>query len=130
MMRITQFTDYSLRLLLHLATRRDRVVTVREVAEFYGISSEHLKKIVRRLSELGYVSTVRGKNGGLRLACEPASINLGALMRDQENLTLLPCGEPGGPACPVSQCKLSGIVDEALGAFLGVLDKKTLADLV
>jgi Rrf2 family nitric oxide-sensitive transcriptional repressor len=128
-MRITQFTDYSLRLLLYLASRRDRVVPVREVAEFYDISAEHLKKIVRRLTELGYVATLRGKNGGLRLACDPATINLGALMRGEENLALLPCSD-GSQPCPVPQCKLAGVVGEALGAFLAVLDKKTLGDLL
>ncbi len=128
-MRITQFTDFSLRLLVYLAPRRDRVVTVREVAEFYNISAEHLKKIGRRLTELGYVVTVRGKNGGLRLACDPSTINLGALMRGEENLALLPCSD-GGQPCPLPQCKLAGVVDEALAAFLAVLDKKTVADLV
>lgn len=128
-MKITQFTDYSLRLLLYLASRRDRVVTVREVADYYGVSAEHLKKIVRRLSELNYLTTVRGKNGGLRLACEPETINLGRLMRQEENLSLLPCSDPG-EACPLPHCKLAVVVDEALDAFLGVLDKKTLADLV
>lgn len=128
-MKITQFTDYSLRLMLYLAGRRDRVCTVREVAEFYDISSEHLKKIVRRLSELGYLSTIRGKNGGLRLAAEPDTINLGRLMRQEENLTLLPCKEVGD-TCPMVNCKLAVVVDEALDAFLGVLDRKTLADLI
>lgn len=128
-MKITQFTDYSLRLMLYLASRRDRIVTVREIAEFYGISSEHLKKIVRRLSDLGYLITVRGKNGGLRLACEPTAVNLGRLMRQEENLALLPCSEDAH-SCPIAHCKLAGIVGEALDAFLGVLDKKTLADLL
>ncbi|HLO76581.1 MAG TPA: Rrf2 family transcriptional regulator [Magnetospirillum sp.] len=128
-MKITQFTDYSLRLLLYLAQNRDRVVTVREVADHYAVSSEHLKKIVRRLSELGYVTTVRGKNGGLRLGCEPADINLGRLIRQEENLSLLPCSDDARP-CPVSHCKLAGVVDQALAAFLGVLDGKTLADLI
>jgi len=128
-MKITQFTDYSLRLLLHLVHRRDRVVTVREVAEYYGISAEHLKKIVRHLAEVGHIQTVRGKNGGLRLAREPEDINLGALFRDEENLAILPCFEPGD-GCPIGQCKLRGVVDDALGAFLAVLDGKTLADLV
>ncbi|HTH15326.1 MAG TPA: Rrf2 family transcriptional regulator [Magnetospirillum sp.] len=128
-MKITQFTDYSLRLMRYLAGNRDRVVTVREVAEYYRISAEHLKKVVRRLSELGYISTVRGKNGGLRLACEPETINLGRLMRQEENLTLLPCNDIDQP-CPLLDCKLARVVDEALAAFLGVLDKKTLADLV
>lgn len=129
-MKITQFTDYSLRLLLYLAARRDRVVTVREAAEFYGISAEHLKKIVRRLSELGYLATVRGKNGGLRLDVEPESINLGQLVREEENLSLLPCSDRDDGCCPLDSCKLVNVVDEALSAFLGVLDRKTLADLI
>lgn len=128
-MKITQFTDYSLRLMMYLAGNRDRVVSVREVAEFYGISSEHLKKIVRRLSELGYLTTLRGKHGGLRLACEPDTINLGRLMREEENLALLPCRDAVEP-CPVSNCRLSVVIDDALAAFLGVLDRKTLADLI
>lgn len=127
-MKITQFTDYSLRLMMYLASRRDRVVTVRELAEYYGISAEHLKKIVRRLCDLGYLSTVRGKNGGLLLAVEPEAINLGQLMREEENLSLLPCSDSA--CCPVEACKLATVVDQALGAFLGVLDGKTLADLI
>ncbi len=128
-MKITQFTDYSFRLLLYLSRSRDRVVTVREVAAYYDISSEHLKKIVRSLSGLGHLQTVRGKHGGLRLAREPSEINLGRLIRDQENLALLPCHEPCD-TCPVEDCKLRGLVDQALAAFLRTFDDKTLADLL
>ncbi len=127
-MRITQYTDFSLRLLLFLARHRDRTVTVREVAEFYGVSFEHLKKIVRQLVELGHIRTVRGKRGGLMLAREPAVINIGRLVRDVENLALLPCFEPDC-VCPLTDCKLAGVMDQALVAFLGVLDGRTLADL-
>ena len=128
-MRITQYTDFSLRLLLFLASHRDRTVTVREVAEFYGISSEHLKKIVRQLAELGHIRTARGKHGGLTLAREPSAINVGHLVREMENLALLPCFEPGA-ACPLADCRLSGVMERALAAFLGVLDGQTLADLI
>jgi Rrf2 family nitric oxide-sensitive transcriptional repressor len=128
-MKITQFTDYSFRLLLFLSRSRDRVVTVREVADFYDISAEHLKKIVRSLSEAGHIQTVRGKHGGLRLKRDPAEINLGRLLREQENLALLPCHEPCDN-CPVENCKLRGLVDEALAAFLGHFDGKTLADVI
>lgn len=127
-MKITQFTDFSMRLLLYLARHRDRVVTVREVSEYYDISAEHLKKIVRRLSELGHLQTVRGKNGGLRIARDPVEINLGALVRQCENLSLLPCCEEGC-TCPMENCKLRGLVDRALQAFLRELDGQTLADL-
>lgn len=128
-MKITQFTDFSLRLLLYLARNRDRIVTVREVAEYYKVSAEHLKKIVRRLSELGHLHTVRGKHGGLKLAREPHEINLGRLLREEENLQLMPCCETGAP-CPMDACKLRGVVDEALLAFLAVLDARTLSDII
>lgn len=128
-MKITQFTDFSLRLLLLLARDPGRIRTVREVAEYYDISSEHLKKIVRRLSELGYIQTVRGKNGGLKLAVPAASINVGKLFREQENLAILPCWEPGC-TCPCEGCKLRDLADAALAAFLAEFDGKTLADLI
>ncbi len=128
-MKITQFSDYSLRLLVLLARNRDRVVTVREVAQFYGISAEHLKKVVRSLAELGHVRTVRGKHGGVVLAREPNEINLGQLIRAEENLNLLPCFNPGGD-CPMPECRVRAIVDEALGAFLNSFDTRTLADIV
>lgn len=129
-MKITQFTDFSLRLLLLLARDPDRIRTVREVAEYYDISSEHLKKIVRRLSELGYIHTVRGKHGGLRLAVPASAVNLGKLFREEENLALLPCWEPGCNCPGDTNCKLRGVVDTALTAFLAVLDGQTLADLI
>jgi Rrf2 family nitric oxide-sensitive transcriptional repressor len=128
-MKITQFTDYSFRLLLFLARHPDRVVTVREVADYYGISAEHLKKIVRSLSDLGHIATVRGKYGGLRLGRDPAEINLGRLIRDHENLALLPCHEPCD-TCPVTDCKLRALVDQALDAFLAPFEAKTLADII
>lgn len=128
-MKITQFTDYSLRLLIYLAKRRDRISTVREIAEFYDISSEHLKKVVRHLSELGHIRTVRGKKGGLALAREPAEINVGQLVRQSENLNLLPCHE-AGDTCPIEACHLRALTDIARDAFLAVFDDKTLADIV
>jgi Rrf2 family nitric oxide-sensitive transcriptional repressor len=126
--KITQYTDYSLRLLLYLLRNRDRVVTVREVSEYYDISAEHLKKIVRQLVDLGHIHTVRGKHGGLRLARDPSDINLGRLFRDEENLDLLPCFD-AADSCPIEDCRLRSLTDEALAAFLAVFDGKTLADL-
>jgi Rrf2 family nitric oxide-sensitive transcriptional repressor len=128
-MKITQFTDYSLRLLFYLARNRDRVVTVREVAEYYSVSAEHLKKIVRRLADLGHISTVRGKHGGLRIAREPEQINLGELVRNFENIELMPCCDPE-TCCPVAECRLKKLIDTGLTAFLSVLDARTLADIL
>lgn len=127
-MKITQFTDYSLRLLLFLADNPERVISVREAAEFYDISAEHLKKVVRHLADEGYVETMRGKKGGLKLARDPQSINVGYLVRRSENLHLLPCHDLGD-TCPIQNCKLALTVNEALEAFLAVLDRKSLADL-
>jgi len=127
-MKITQFTDYSLRLLIYLSMRREGVSTVREISEFYSISSEHLKKIVRRLSELGHIRTVRGKHGGLMLAREPDQINLGALLRQSENLNLVPCHD-SGDTCPIFGCKLRSVIEDARDAFLAAFDSKTLADI-
>lgn len=128
-MQITRFTDYSLRLLVLLVQQPGRAVTVREVAEYYSLSSDHLKKIVRRLVELGHIRTVRGKNGGIMLARRPEEINLGQLFRAEENLALMPCHD-GRDSCPVDPCRMRAIIDDALDAFMGVLDQRTLADLV
>jgi Rrf2 family transcriptional regulator, nitric oxide-sensitive transcriptional repressor len=128
-MKITQFTDFSIRLLIYLALHRDRVVTVREAADYYGISAEHLKKVVRSLADLGHVQTVRGKHGGLLLGREPGDIDLGQLFRQQENLALLPCHEPCD-SCPIQNCRLRVLVDNALTAFLAVFDGKSLADVI
>jgi Rrf2 family nitric oxide-sensitive transcriptional repressor len=127
-MKVTQFTDFSLRLLLYLAQAGDRVVTVREIAEFHDISAEHLKKVVRSLADLGHVKTVRGKHGGLLLARKPAEINIGRLVRDSENLAILPCFEHSDE-CQLKTCRLRTVMDTALEAFLAVLDKQTLADM-
>jgi len=129
-MKITQFTDFSFRLLIYLSRVEDRVVTVREIADHHGISAEHLKKVVRSLADLGHIKTVRGKKGGLKLSRAPGEIELGALIRDQENLALLPCFEESCATCATQDCKLRHLVDVALSAFLAAFDGKTLADVL
>jgi Rrf2 family nitric oxide-sensitive transcriptional repressor len=95
-----------------------------------NMSYEHLVKIVQRLAELGYVETVRGRNGGVRLAMPADEIRLGKLVREtEENLTLVECFDAEHNTCPISPvCQLAGVLDEALTAFLAVLDRHTLAD--
>jgi Rrf2 family nitric oxide-sensitive transcriptional repressor len=128
-MKLTQFTDYSLRLLLYLAGTRGRLVTVKEAAEHYNISQDHLKKIARHLAATGYVAAQPGRNGGFALAREPADINLGQVVRESENLRLLPCLED--ETCPITgYCKLKHVMQAGLGAFMGHLDNYTLADLI
>jgi Rrf2 family nitric oxide-sensitive transcriptional repressor len=131
-MRLTTFTDYCLRVLMYVAVRDSAAVTIDEIAESYGISRNHLMKVVFRLGQLGYLSTVRGRGGGMRLARSPGEINLGLLIRQtEEGLALVECFREGDVSCAIAPgCRLKGVLGEALDAFLAVLDGYTLADLL
>lgn len=131
-MRLTRFTDNALRCLLLLGLEPERCITVNEIAERMNMSYEHLVKIVHRLAEFGYVDTVRGRHGGVRLARPAVEISIGALVRQtEENLALVECFDPEHNSCPISSaCRLAGTLDDALKAFLAVLDQKTLADIL
>jgi Rrf2 family transcriptional regulator, nitric oxide-sensitive transcriptional repressor len=126
-MRLTLFTDYSMRVLLYLAARPDRLCSIAEVAGSYGISQNHLMKVVNELGRSGYVTSVRGRSGGIRLGKEPEDINIGALVRQTEDgFDLADCG-----SCIIAPaCGLTDVLKEALGAFLTVLDRYTLEDLM
>ena len=131
-MRMTLHTDYALRMLIYLASRRDGVCTVNDVAEAYGLSRNHLLKVAQTLRDLDLVETVRGRSGGIRLGKAPGEIGIGALVRaTEEEFSLAECMQAGGRGCVISPaCRLKGMLHEALGAFLSVLDKYTLADIV
>ncbi|HXH13128.1 MAG TPA: Rrf2 family transcriptional regulator [Alphaproteobacteria bacterium] len=131
-MHLTQHADYALRVLIYLGLRRDRLVTIREVARCYGISRNHLMKVVQRLGSWGYVSTLRGKGGGLRLAMPPEQINLGAVLRRaEEGFILVECFDPVNNRCCIAPaCLLKKVLYEALESFLATLDRYTLADLL
>ncbi len=131
--RLTVYTDYSLRVLMYLAVKGDDgLVTIGEVADAYGIAKNHLTKVAHQLGLAGYVETVRGKGGGLRLAKPASAITLGQVVRRTEaDIALVPCFEPLCAPCPiVSACGLRGALHQARQAFLAVLDRYTLADLV
>ena len=131
-MRLTRFTDYALRVLILLGVTDDRLVTIDEVGDRYGISANHLMKVVHRLGTCGYIETVRGKGGGIRLARRPESIRLGDVVRDfEEGLALVECFNKASNTCPIEpDCQLKGVLRDSLRAFLGKLDEHTLADLV
>lgn len=133
-MRLTIFTDYALRVLIYLGAHRDakRLATIGDVASAYGISENHLMKVVHQLAKLGYLETTRGKGGGMQLARAPADINLGAVVRaTEDDLALVECFQDGAPKCPiVHACALQGILARSLHAFMEVLDSHTLADLL
>ena len=131
-MRLTVYTDYALRLLMYLAVKDDGLATIAEVAKSYGISKNHLMKVAHQLGVAGYVGTVRGKGGGLRLARRPQDIVIGEVVRRTEpDMALVPCFAPDDASCAIfSSCALRGVLSKARDAFLSALDGHTLADLV
>lgn len=131
-MRLTVYTDYALRVLMFVAVRPDPMPTIGQIADAYQISRNHLMKVVYELGQAGYLETVRGKNGGLRLARRPEEISLGRLVRETEpDMALVPCFDPINAPCAISPaCRLRGVLAEARTAFLAVLDAYSLADLV
>lgn len=130
-MRLTTMTDYALRMLIYLGQHRERLCTTAEIAQAYQISEAHLTKITHQLGLGGWITTVRGKGGGMRLAREPAQINLGGLVRGIEpDFHLVECLGTGN-ACTLSgHCRLTGIIHGALESFLRQLDGHTLAELL
>lgn len=131
-MQLTRYTDYSLRILIYLAADPERRATIDGIARAYGISKTHLMKVVHHLGLRGFVATSRGRGGGLALALPAREISVGEVVRaTEENLALVECFDPGTSACAIEgACGLRPVLDEALAAFLDVLDHYTLADLV
>jgi Rrf2 family nitric oxide-sensitive transcriptional repressor len=130
-MKLTTFTDYSLRVLMYLATDPDRRATVAEICAAFDVKANHLTKVVHHLGRHGWVSTVRGKGGGLTLARLPEAIRLGDVVRETEapDLPAECFSSRGRPCAIVGQCRLKGVLAQALEAFYAVLDGYTLADI-
>lgn len=130
-MRLTLHTDYSLRVLMFAALKGETLSTIAEIAEHFDISRTHLMKVVNALGRAGYLDTVRGKKGGFRLAKKPSQIKVGAVVRDlEEDLAIVGCMQQSD-YCPIEDaCVLRRALGEAMAAFLAVLDRYTLADLV
>ncbi|OEY65514.1 RrF2 family transcriptional regulator [Marinobacter sp. X15-166B] len=130
-MHITRYTDYSLRVLMYLAVQGDGLTTIQQIADGYQISRNHLMKVVHQLNLQGYIETVRGKHGGMRLRMAPAEINVGALVRQTEqDFNLVECFADGQRCKITPVCGLKGVLAEALQAFLETLDRYTLADIL
>lgn len=130
-MRLTQHTDYALRALIYLASMRQETATAAAIATAYGISQNHLVKVLQKLRGLGYLETVRGRNGGVRLARDPATIRIGNVVRESEGLTdFVECFNPRTNTCPLAAaCLLKRRLGEALAAYLAVLDNYSVADV-
>ncbi|HTH61753.1 MAG TPA: Rrf2 family transcriptional regulator [Paraburkholderia sp.] len=133
-MRLTDYTDYSLRVMLYLALKRDALVTIQEISDAYAISKNHLMKIVQQLGELGWVETIRGRNGGLRLAESSLTLTVGDVVRATEHdFALVGCFETDRDAhraCVIEpQCRLKHVLDAARVAFLAELDRHTIGEI-
>lgn len=129
-MRLTRYSDYGLRVLMFAALEGE--ATIGEISRRYGISRNHLMKVVHHLGALGYLETVRGKGGGLRLARPAARIRVGEVVRAmEEDFTLVECFAPASSGCRIAAaCVLREALGDALAAFFAELDRYTLADLV
>jgi len=130
-MRLTRFSDYSLRVLIYLGLQQDQLVTIRCISEAYGISRNHLMKVVSLLTRMGYLKAQRGPGGGIMLARAPAEINIAKVIRDtEEDLAMVECFVPEG-RCEISPaCRLQHAISEALDAFMATLSAYTLEDLL
>lgn len=131
-MRLNLQTDYALRLLMHLAVNEDRLCTIADIADRYGISKNHLMKVAHLLGREGFIETVRGRSGGLRLARAASEIVVGDVVRRMEaDFAIVECFEGGAGECMITPaCRLKGVLNEAVKAFLGALDGYSLGDLV
>ncbi|MBN9425578.1 MAG: Rrf2 family transcriptional regulator [Burkholderiales bacterium] len=130
-MRLTTMTDYALRLLMYVAQRPERLCTIAEIAQAHRISESHLMKVTHQLGLQGWIETVRGKGGGMRLAHAPAAINLGAVVRSIEpDFDLVECFSDTNECTLTGQCRLTGVLGGALRSFMAHLDGFTLADLL
>jgi Rrf2 family nitric oxide-sensitive transcriptional repressor len=130
-MRLTLWTDYALRTLIYVGAKGARLSTIAEIAESFDISKTHLMKVVNRLGQQGYIDTIRGKGGGMRLARPPAEIRVGAIVREtEEDLAVMGCLAETGFCRIEGCCVLRRALREATLAFLQTLDGYTLADLL
>ncbi|WP_175986921.1 Rrf2 family transcriptional regulator [Bacillus sp. Marseille-Q1617] len=131
-MKLTLYTDYSLRVLIYLASKpRTELSTIKEIADSYQISKNHLMKVTYELGKMGIIETVRGRYGGIKLAKDPVDINIGKLVRKtEEDFELVECFSKHNSCVITPVCGLKHVLAKALNAYLSVLDDYTLADLV
>jgi len=130
-MRLSEYTDYTLRVLMYCAAHRDRLVTIAELAEQHGLSKNHLMKVVNDLAHQGLIQTTRGRGGGLQLLLEPEAIRIGDVVRATEtDFRLVECFDLATNACTLSpSCRLTHLFGEARRGFFNALDGATLADM-
>ena len=129
-MQLTQFTDYSFRILIYLSTQHGKLCTINEITELHNVSKQHMIKVAHNLVKLGYVKGIQGRNGGIKLNMQLQEINIGKLIRQTEpNFDLVECFNKSHNQCKITNsCQLKHALYHAKNAFLNVLDQYTLAD--
>lgn len=129
-MQLTQQTDYAFKTMIYVASYPDRLVNISEIANYYTISRSHLTKVIAKLNKHGYLTSIRGNQGGLKLGQNPLNINLGQLVRDFEEFSLIECFSSTNQCQVTPQCRIKRIMQDALKSFLQVLDGYCLADII
>jgi Rrf2 family nitric oxide-sensitive transcriptional repressor len=130
-MQLTVFSDYGMRLMMMAAAHQDRLITIEEAARVYGISRAHLMKVAQLLVKKGFLKAVRGRTGGLMLGQPPEAIRIGDIVRATEpDFAVVECFKPDNRCRITRSCRLQGILGEAVMAFIDVLDRHTLQDLM
>lgn len=129
-MQLTQQTDYAFKTMIYVASYPDRLVNISEIANYYTISRSHLTKVIAKLNKQGYLTSIRGNQGGLKLGQNPLNINLGQLVRDFEDFPLIECFSSTNQCQVTPQCRIKRIMQDALKNFLQVLDGYCLADII
>lgn len=131
-MRLTQFSDYSLRVLIYLALHPKKRTTIDQLTQAYDVSRHHVRSVVHNLSKLGYVESIQGKGGGLSLALKPKDISIREVVENTENdFHIVECFSPDGNACPIEPlCVLKQALSEASKSFLSTLENYTIEDLI
>lgn len=128
-MQLKRFTDYALRVMLFVARESDRTCTMSEIAAYYDISREHLRKVVHKLAQLGYLKSTRGRGGGIALGRNPAAIRIGDVVLVMEgDMSIIDCEALACVLLP--GCSLKSALDRASRAFIAALNEITLADLL
>lgn len=131
-MTLSKFSDYAFRILILLGNNPDNTFTVDSISQTLNLSNHHIKKIVYKLATEGYIESIKGRNGGIRLGKNPCDINLGELLKiTEDNLNVVECFSKDNNTCNISSsCKLKGVIGYALNSFMKVFDDYTLADVL
>lgn len=129
-MQLTQQTDYAFKTLIYTSIHSERLVNISEISSYYNISRSHLTKIIAKLTKLGYLTSTRGNQGGIKLGNDAFNINLGQLVRDFEQMSIIECHSDNNQCNISTQCRINQIMADALKSFLQVLDGYYLSDVV